>query len=150
MNKRLSTLLKISKTGFLACRSQRLGGAIYPACRDFDLAKSCFDTCTAAEHAAFFESSSGVGDSSDIWLTVIGDQVDGSIICVENDHGSLNATQNFDIASSAGCWVLMPRRTTSRPSPALESDGGGITFSGVLALIVICVAVIGSAYLGLT
>jgi hypothetical protein len=56
-------------------------------------------------------------------------------------------TQDFEIAPSAVCWVLMPRRTTGtlRPIPG----GGGSSAGTVLTVICLILVVVGAAYLAL-
>jgi hypothetical protein len=108
----LATLLKITKTGFYLCRSQRKGGGVYAECGDFDLSKSCFEGCTANQYAAFCEFSTGLGDSADIWVGPIGAQVQDSVISVENDRATLNGMNATKINFADGRGVISTPTST--------------------------------------
>jgi hypothetical protein len=105
-----SARLRIAKTGFLRCSSDKRGGAIYAQSADFDVSKSCFDRCAAGTFPAFTERSSQSCTVADVWATDMTDQ-DGSddsdSIASVDCHCARVRSVNFSNIARADAAVLM-------------------------------------------
>jgi hypothetical protein len=101
-----SVSLTVSSTGFTNCDSTKQGGAIYAQCGKFKLVKSCIDSCSAQEYAAFYESSTVSCTVQDVYFANINEQFTGSVVSVDYQKPVIYSVNFTNIKFPGGRSVL--------------------------------------------